>query len=99
MNLSTIQKRLFAWGMGQANDADANRIKLIDCPEYSSLGELKQGLLGNLQHKGTDSDIRAIKLNFYLSWLESVLASASSVLHSKSLNESYFLDRDKASQL
>ena len=51
MNLSTIQKRLFAWGMGQANDADANRIKLIDCPEYSSLGELKQGLLGNLQHK------------------------------------------------
>jgi hypothetical protein len=51
MNLSTIQKRLFAWGMGMANDADANRIKLIDCPEYKSLGELKQALLGNLQHQ------------------------------------------------
>ena len=50
MNLSTIQKRLFAWGMGKANAADANRIKLIDCPEYQSLGELKQTLLGNLQH-------------------------------------------------
>ena len=51
MNLSTIQKRLFAWGMGKANDADADRIKLIDCPEYQSLGELKQALLGNLQHQ------------------------------------------------
>ena len=51
MNLSTIQQRLFAWGMGKANAADANRIKLIDCPEYGSLGELKQALLGNLQHK------------------------------------------------
>lgn len=51
MNLSTIQKRLFAWGMGQANDADADRIKLIDCPEYQSLGELKRALLGNLQHQ------------------------------------------------
>jgi ubiquinone/menaquinone biosynthesis C-methylase UbiE len=50
MNLSTVQKRLFAWGMRIANDADANRIKLIDCPEYASLGELKQALLGNLQH-------------------------------------------------
>ena len=49
MNLSTIQKRLFAWGMGQANSADANAIKLIDCSEYDSLGELKQALLGNLQ--------------------------------------------------
>ncbi|VEP13081.1 Methyltransferase type 11 [Hyella patelloides LEGE 07179] len=51
MNLSTIQKRLFAWGMGKANAADANAIQLIDCPEYQSLGKLKQALLGNLQHK------------------------------------------------
>lgn len=51
MNLSTIQKRLFAWGMGKANNADADRIKLIDCPEYQSLGELKRALLGDLQHK------------------------------------------------
>ena len=51
MNLSTIQKRLFAWGMGQANDADADQIKLIDCPEYQSLGELKRALLGNVQHQ------------------------------------------------
>jgi ubiquinone/menaquinone biosynthesis C-methylase UbiE len=51
MNLSTVQKRLFAWGMGKANAADANSIKLIGCPEYGSLGELKQALLGNLRHK------------------------------------------------
>lgn len=51
MNLSTIQKRLFAWGLGKANAADANAIKLIDCPKYGSLGELKQALLGNLDHK------------------------------------------------
>ena len=51
MNLSTIQKRLFAWGMGKANAADANAIKLIDCPDYESLGKLKQALLGNLNHK------------------------------------------------
>ena len=50
MNLSTIQKRLFAWGMGKANDADADRIKLLDCPEFSNLGELKRSLLGNLHH-------------------------------------------------
>ncbi|MBE9168534.1 class I SAM-dependent methyltransferase [Pleurocapsales cyanobacterium LEGE 06147] len=51
MNLSTIQKRFFAWGMAQANNADASAIKLIDCPEYKSLGKLKQALLGNLQNK------------------------------------------------
>lgn len=51
MNLSTVQKCLFAWGMGKANDANANQIKLIDCPEYGSLGELKQALLGNLQNR------------------------------------------------
>ena len=51
MNLSTIQKRLFAWGMGRANAADASAIKLIDCAEYGSLGELKQALLGNVQNQ------------------------------------------------
>ncbi len=51
MNLSTIQKRLFAWGMAKANKADAHGIKLIDCLDYQSLGELKQALLGNLQHQ------------------------------------------------
>ena len=51
MSLSTIQKRLFAWGMGKANAADASAIKLIDCPDYGSLGELKQALLGSLHHK------------------------------------------------
>ena len=51
MNLSTLQKRLFAWGMGKANASDAKTIKLIDCPEYESLGELKQALLGSLHHK------------------------------------------------
>lgn len=51
MNLSTIQKRLFAWGIGKANVADDFGIKLIGCSKYESLGELKQALLGNLQHK------------------------------------------------
>ncbi len=51
MNLSTIQKSLFAWGMAKANNADARKIKLIDCPEYKSLGELKQALLGNLENQ------------------------------------------------
>lgn len=51
MNLSPIQKRLFAWGMAKANAANDYEIKLIDCPKYKSLGELKQTLLGNLQHK------------------------------------------------
>ena len=51
MSLSTIQKRLFAWGMSKANAADDSAIKLIDCPDYESLGELKQALLGNLNHK------------------------------------------------
>ncbi len=37
--------------MGKANAADASAIKLIDCAEYGSLGELKQALLGNLHHK------------------------------------------------
>ena len=46
-----LQKRLFAWGMGKANATDARTIKLIDCPEYESLGEIKQALLGNLNHK------------------------------------------------
>ena len=45
MNLSTLQKRLFAWGMGKANATDARAIKLIDCPGYESLGKLKQALL------------------------------------------------------
>ena len=51
MNLSTIQKRLFAWGIGKANVADDFGIKLIGCSKYESLGELKQALLGNLQHE------------------------------------------------
>lgn len=51
MNLSTIQKRLFAWGMGKANNANADSIELINCSEYGSLGELKQALLGDLQNR------------------------------------------------
>lgn len=50
-NLSQIQKRLFAWGMSKANAADGSVIELIDCPDYSTLAELKQGLLGSLEGK------------------------------------------------
>jgi ubiquinone/menaquinone biosynthesis C-methylase UbiE len=73
MNLFTIQKRLFAWGMGKANNADANKIKLIDCPEYQSLGELKQALLGNLQHQvleiGPGAGANFAYYNHNINWL------------------------------
>lgn len=47
-NLSQIQKRLFAWGMAKANGADHSKITLINSPTFSTLAELKQGLLGGL---------------------------------------------------
>jgi ubiquinone/menaquinone biosynthesis C-methylase UbiE len=50
-NLSQIQKRLFAWGMSKANATDKNAIALINCASYSTMGELKQALLGSLQGK------------------------------------------------
>ncbi len=48
-NLSQIQKRLFAWGMAKANGADHSKITLINSPNFSTLAELKQGLLGGLK--------------------------------------------------
>jgi ubiquinone/menaquinone biosynthesis C-methylase UbiE len=51
MNLSTVQKRLLAWGMAKANEADASRIELTGYPGYSNLAALKQAFLGNLQGK------------------------------------------------
>ena len=51
MNLSLLQKRLFAWGMSRANFADIRTVKITDFPEYSNLEELKQALLANLQGK------------------------------------------------
>lgn len=51
MKISNLQKRLFAWGMSKANDAEASKIKISDYPDYQSLGELKQALLGNLSGK------------------------------------------------
>ena len=51
MNFSTLQKRLFAWGMSRANFADIRKVKITDFPEYSNLEELKQGLLANLSGK------------------------------------------------
>lgn len=49
--ISQIQKRLFAWGMAKANAADENAIKLKDCDNYSTMAQLKQAFLGNLQGK------------------------------------------------
>jgi ubiquinone/menaquinone biosynthesis C-methylase UbiE len=49
MNLSTIQKRLFAWGMAKANHADARAIRLQNCCNHDNLAMLKQDLLGSLQ--------------------------------------------------
>ncbi len=47
--LQTWHKRLFAWGMSKANDADDQAIKLHDCQDYATMAELKRSLLGNLQ--------------------------------------------------
>jgi ubiquinone/menaquinone biosynthesis C-methylase UbiE len=47
--LSQVQKRLFAWGMARANDADSHDIKLTACHDHSNLADLKQSLLGDLQ--------------------------------------------------
>jgi ubiquinone/menaquinone biosynthesis C-methylase UbiE len=49
--LSQLQKRLFAWGMAKANDADSHAIRLTACRDYTNLADLKQALLGNLQGK------------------------------------------------
>lgn len=51
MNLSTWQKRLFAWGMAKANEADASRIRLTGYPGYANLADLKTALLGHLRGK------------------------------------------------
>jgi ubiquinone/menaquinone biosynthesis C-methylase UbiE len=51
VNISTFQKRLFAWGMAKASDADASKIRIDRHSEYTNLGELKQAVLGNLQGK------------------------------------------------
>jgi ubiquinone/menaquinone biosynthesis C-methylase UbiE len=50
-SLSQVQKRLFAWGMSKANSVDNKTIALIDNPNYSTMAELKQALLGSLQGK------------------------------------------------
>lgn len=55
MNLSTVQKRLFAWGMGRATEVDMTQIKLKNCSGFESLGALKQTLLGRV--KGTVVEI------------------------------------------
>jgi len=46
--LAKLQKRLFAWGMARANEADNQDIKLNSCDHHDNLDELKQALLGQL---------------------------------------------------
>jgi ubiquinone/menaquinone biosynthesis C-methylase UbiE len=46
--LAQLQKRLFAWGMAKANEADNQDIKLKACDHHDNLDELKQALLGQL---------------------------------------------------
>ncbi|MDB9313375.1 class I SAM-dependent methyltransferase [Spirulina sp. CS-785/01] len=47
--LANLQKRFFAWGMSRANDADSDGVKLKDCDDHESLGELKAALLNSVQ--------------------------------------------------
>jgi ubiquinone/menaquinone biosynthesis C-methylase UbiE len=48
MNINQVQKKLFAWGMGQANNADIGKIKLKNHPQYENFAQLKQALLGQV---------------------------------------------------
>ncbi|MBO9998849.1 MAG: class I SAM-dependent methyltransferase [Cyanobacteria bacterium SID2] len=47
--LSQIQKRLFAWGMSKANEADDRTLQSIGHPHFLNLAQLKQSLLGKLR--------------------------------------------------
>jgi len=52
MNHSSIQtnyRRFLAWGMSKATSAKEETIKLQDCPNYSTMADLKRSLLGHLQ--------------------------------------------------
>lgn len=66
LNLSTAHKKLFAWGMGKANQADATKIKISGYPEHTNLAQLKQTLLGNIE--GTVLEIgpgAGVNLSYY----------------------------------
>jgi ubiquinone/menaquinone biosynthesis C-methylase UbiE len=47
--LQNWHKRLFAWGMAKANNADERAIKLHDYPDYATMADLKRSLLSHLQ--------------------------------------------------
>jgi ubiquinone/menaquinone biosynthesis C-methylase UbiE len=47
--LSQVQRRLFAWGMAQANNADDHSIRVLDNENHDTLADMKRSLLGNLQ--------------------------------------------------
>ncbi len=57
MNIKTVQKQLFAWGMGKANNADLGQIKVKNHPIYHNFADLKQALLGKVS--GTVLEIGA----------------------------------------
>lgn len=83
LDFSTVQKRLFAWGMGRANAADAHKIKLKDCPKYQSLGELKQSLLGNLEERVLEIGPGAgASLSYYPKDIEWIGIEPNAFMHS-----------------
>lgn len=47
--LPQLQKRLLAWGMAKANEADDRGIRFQDCPNYDNLATFKQTVLSCLQ--------------------------------------------------
>lgn len=49
LDLSQVGKRLLAWGLARANDADDRAIVLRDHPQFDNLGDLKRALLGSLR--------------------------------------------------
>jgi ubiquinone/menaquinone biosynthesis C-methylase UbiE len=73
MNLSTVQKKLFAWGMAQVNQANAREIKIYGLPQYSNFAQLKQDLLGSIEGKVLEIGPGAgINLSYYpknIHWL------------------------------
>lgn len=80
--MSQIQKRLFAWGMAKANQANHRQIALINSPNFSNLAELKESLLGGLT--GTVLEIgpgAGVNLSYYPKDIEWIGVEPNPFMH------------------
>ncbi|MGC9505839.1 class I SAM-dependent methyltransferase [Baaleninema sp.] len=80
--LSQVQKRLFAWGMSKANDADDRTLQLIDHPHFANLAQLKQSMLGNLRGRILEIGPGAgANLRYYASDIEWIGVEPNPFMH------------------